>query len=111
MRFLIYTFLLFLIGQSLIWFQTNGQFVWEWIRKNPLLISLLGTPISYIFIKATFFSQQYFGNIWAGRMIGFSLGILTFTFLTWFFVGEPLTLKTLLTLLLATAIIVIQLFF
>lgn len=90
--------------------QTNGQFLWEWIRKNPFLVSLMGVPISYIFIKATTYSQQYFGNLWGGRMIAFSMGILTFTFLSWYFMGEPLTGKILLTLLLATAIMVIQLF-
>jgi hypothetical protein len=99
---------LFFIGQSLIWLQTNGQFVSEWIKKNPILVSFLGVPISYIFIKATQYSYSYFSNLWSGRMLGFSMGILTFTALTWFFVGEPITAKTLLTLLLAIAIIVIQ---
>lgn len=110
MKYLIYTILLFLIGQSLIWFQTNGQFVWEWMKKNPLLVALMGTPISYLFIKASLYSQMYFGNLWAGRIFGFTSGILTFTLLTWYFVGEPVTAKTLLTLLLATLIILIQIF-
>jgi hypothetical protein len=110
MKYLIYTIVLFLIGQSLIWFQTNGQFVWEWIKKNPFLVSLMGTPIAYIFIKASYFSNQYFNNLWAGRMIGFSTGIFTFTLLTWIFANEPVTTKTLLTLLLAFGIILIQLF-
>lgn len=110
MRYLVYAILLFLIGQSLIWLQTNGQFISEWMKKNPLLVSIFGAPIAFLFIKATQYSQMYFGNIWGGRMIGFSAGIITFTFLTWYFVGEPLTIKTFLTILLAFGIICIQIF-
>lgn len=105
---LVYALLLFFIGQSFIWLQTNGQFISEWIRKNPILISILGAPIAYLFIKATQYSHVYFNNLWGGRMLGFSMGILTFTAMTWIFVGEPLTIKTLLTLCLATIIIGIQ---
>lgn len=111
MKYLFYAIFLFLIGQSLIWFQTNGQFVWQWVKKNPFIMSLMGVPIAYIFIYASSYSQTFFSNLWGGRMLGFSTGIFTFTLLTWFFVGEPLTTKTLLTLILATIIILIQIFF
>ena len=111
MKYLFYAIFLFLIGQSLIWFQTNGQFVWTWVKKNPFIMSLMGVPIAYIFIHASNNSQAYFGNLWGGRMLGFSTGIFTFTLLTWGFVGEPITTKTFLTLILALSIILIQLFF
>jgi hypothetical protein len=110
MKYLLYAILLFLVGQSLIWFQTNGQFVWEWVKKHPFIMSLMGVPIAYIFIHASNNSQAYFGNLWGGRMLGFSSGMITFTILTWIFVGEPITVKTFLTILLAALIIVIQLF-
>jgi hypothetical protein len=109
-RYLIYALLLFFIGQSCIWLQSNGQFVSDWIKKNPILISIFGAPIAYVFIKATQYSHMYFNNLWGGRMLGFSIGIFTFTAMTWFFVGEPITTKTLLTLLLAFGIICIQVF-
>ena len=45
--------LLFALGQSLIWVQTNGQFVWKWVDKHPLFMSIgLGIPISYMFINS-----------------------------------------------------------
>ena len=45
--------LLFLIGQVLVWYQINGQFLSEWIKKHPLVMSLMGIPISYTYIYAT----------------------------------------------------------
>jgi len=47
MKALVIGFILFFLGQSLIWFQTNGQFIWPWFKKNPLIISIIaGTTIS-----------------------------------------------------------------
>ena len=104
--------LLFALGQSLIWIQTNGQFVWKWVDKNPLLMSIgLGIPISYMFIKATaLIAGHYGGALWPGRFIGFSLGITSFAFLTWYFMGEGINLKTWISLGLAFALIAVQLF-
>ena len=104
--------LLFFGGQTLIWFQTNGQFINEWSKKNPLLISILGgTVISYMFIKATaLIAAHYDGALWPGRFIGFSMGICSFAFLTWYFMGEGINTKTLVSLGLAVALICVQLF-
>lgn len=112
MRNLIYGVLLFLLGQSLIWLQTNGQFVWPWFKRNPLILSLVGgTMISYMFIKATAFIAGYYdGALWPGRFIGFSMGITSFAFLTWYFMGEGVNMKTAISLVLAFALVSVQLF-
>ena len=49
----IYGSLLFLLGQILVWYQINGQFLSEWIKERPWLMSLCGIPISYCYIWAT----------------------------------------------------------
>lgn len=110
MRNLIAGSLLFIIGQSLIWFQTNGQFVWPWFKRNPLTISLIaGTGISYIFIVATRMIAEYYdGLLWPGRFIAFGSGIIGFTFLTWYFMNEGLNTKTLVSLMLALTLVTIQ---
>lgn len=41
MNKLIAAFLLLFLGQTLIWVQTNGQFVWPWFKKNPFAVSLI----------------------------------------------------------------------
>ena len=83
MNKLILAFLLFFTGQAAIWFQTNGQFVWPWFKKNPLTVSVLfGTAISYILIYGTRFMVEYYdGLLWPSRFIAFGSGIISFTFL------------------------------
>ena len=98
------------IGQTLIWYQTNGQFVWESFRKNPLLLAVVfGTVISYLLIMGTRYMVAYFdGLLWPGRFIAFGMGIISFTFLTWYYLGESINLKTAVSLLLATTLVCIQ---
>ena len=109
---LLLAFLLFFVGQTMIWIQTNGQFVWEWFKKNPLLVSIImGTSISYVLIYATRLIVEYYdGLLWPGRFIAFGSGIISFTFLTWYLLGEGITTKTIISLFLACSLIGIQLF-
>lgn len=102
----------FILGQSLIWIQTNGQFVWPWFKRNPLPVSIIfGSIISYILIFATRYVVEYFdGELWPSRFIGFSTGIVTFSILTYVFLGEGLTTKTLVSLALSLCLIAVQLF-
>lgn len=101
---------LFMIGQILIWYQSNGQFISNWFKNNTLLVSLFGVPISYLFIHATRMSYEGFGATWPGRMLGFATGVFVFTILAYYYMGENINLKTSLSLLLATGIICIQVF-
>ena len=104
--------MLFLIGQTLIWFQTNGQFKWEWFANNILILSVVGgTIISYTFILGTKYAVEHFdGLLWPGRFLGFALGISSFAILSYYFLGEGITWKTATSLTLSMAIISIQLF-
>lgn len=106
------TIMFFLTGQILIWFQTNGQFLWTWFQKNPLILSVVGgTTISYCFIMGTKFAYESFdGLLWPGRFLGFALGISSYAILTWAFMGEGLSLKTITSLILSAGIICVQLF-
>ena len=103
--------LLFLLGQILVCYQINGQFLSVWVKKNPLIISLLGIPISYVYIIATDHLVIAFdGELWPQRLIGFSMGMISFAFLTWFHLNQAITLKTATTLALAFTIVLIQVF-
>ena len=102
---------LILIGQIGIWFQTNGQFVWPWFKNNVFLLCLFGIPISWLYIEATRLSFIAFdGLIWPGRLLGFAMGMLTFAVCANVFLGEGLTPKTIVSLILATALTCIQVF-
>ena len=101
--------LLFLLGQTLVWYQINGQFLSDWIKQRPLMMSLLGIPISYVYIYATQHLVEAFdGDLWPQRLIGFSMGMIAFAFLTWIHLNQAITPKTAVTLALAIAIVVIQ---
>ena len=101
--------LLFLLGQIMVWYQINGQFISEWIKARPWLMSLCGIPISYTYIYATQHLVEAFdGELWPQRLIGFAMGMIAFAFLTWFHLNQAITLKTAVTLALAVAIVVVQ---
>ena len=73
---------LFLLGQTLVWYQINGQFISTWIKERPIVMSLLGVPISYIYIYATQYTVEAFGgSLWPQRLIGFSMGMVSFAIL------------------------------
>lgn len=112
MRQLLVGILLFLFGQSLVWLQTNGQFVWPIIKKNPWVVSIVGgTIISYTFITATKYLVEYYdGQLWPGRFIGFATGILAFSMLTYFIMNEGMNTKTLISLGLSVVLLAVQLF-
>jgi hypothetical protein len=101
--------LLFLLGQTLVWYQTNGQFISDWVKERPWLMALGGIPISYIYIYATRDLVEAFnGELWPQRLIGFAMGMIAFSALTFIHLNQGITLKTAVTLALATAIVVIQ---
>jgi hypothetical protein len=104
--------LLFMAGHLLIWFQLNGQFKWTWFAKHPHILAIIfGSIISYTFIYGTKFIVEHFdGLLWPGRFIGFALGISSYALMTWYFMGEGITLKTLTSLILCIGIICVQLF-
>ena len=107
---LIYAMGLFLLGQTLIWFQTNGQFLSKWAKEHPFWMAcIFSIPISYTFINATrLIVEHYEGLLWPGRLIGFAMGMISFYVLTYYFMGEEMGLKGMLTVLLACCIIFIQ---
>ena len=102
---------IFLIVQILTWFQLNGQFVWPWFKNNAFILCLFGIPISWLYIEATRLGFIAFdGLIWPGRLLGFAAGIFTFAICANVFLGEGLTNKTLVSLILATILVFIQVF-
>jgi multidrug transporter EmrE-like cation transporter len=50
------------------------------------------------------------GQMWPSRLIGFSIGAMVFTYMSWAIFNEPLTMKTFVCLVLAFGILMVQLF-
>ncbi len=108
---LLYTIAIFTITQIAVWYQTNGQFISDWCKNNSFILSLFGVPISLGYIYATKCAFEAFdGILWPGRLLGFALGIISFTILTNYYMGEGITPKVIVSLILATALVCIQAF-
>ena len=105
---LIFT-LLVCVSHVIFWFQVNGQSLWDFFKEHPYIISLLGVPSGLLVIIGTKYGYEAFDeNIWPMRIIGFSCGTILFSILTYIFMCEGLTLKTILCLILSIIIIIIQ---
>jgi len=103
--------LLYLVGQYITFLQLNGQFIWDWAKRNPLVMTLFGLPISYIFILATKYSVQGFdGLMWPQRFIGFATGMIVYAWGVNFYFNQAIDLKTFISLSLSLILILIQLF-
>jgi hypothetical protein len=72
-------------------------------------MSLMGVPISMLFWYTTKFGYEGFGALWPVRFMGFAISMLTFPLMTWLYLGETITLKTLITIILAIIIMLLQL--
>ena len=104
-------FIFGLIAQVLTFFQLQGQIKYEWFKNNPLIIALIGVPISLLFMYSVRnFVAAYDGQIWPSRLIGFGIGVVVFTVMSYYLFNEPLTPKTLTCLSLGVCIILIQIF-
>jgi len=112
MNKIIMAILFFAIAQISSWFINNGQFFNKWIHNHPMLISIIfSAPITYLFIHATRYSAEYFdGQVWPGRFIGFGLGMMSFSILTYIFLDESINIKTAISLVLAGTLLCIQIF-
>ena len=106
---ILFCVLILFFTQIVIWFQLNAQVKWDWFKDNYLLMALLGTPISYALMYSTKYGYAGFGELWPIRLLGFAVGMITFPIITWIVLGESVTLKTGISLVLAAAIMLLQL--
>ena len=100
-----------LIAQVLTFFQLQGQLKYEWFKTHYWVIVLMGIPISMTFMYSVEnIIIAFSGEMWPSRLIGFSIGAISFAALSYIIFNEPITAKTLICLGLAFTILVIQLF-
>ena len=91
------------------WFQFQGHY-WsdKLIFKSTWFICGVGALLAMLFWYATKFSYEHFGQYWNIRLMGFGVGTIVFGIMTWLLSNEIPTIKTFVCLLLAAAIILIQ---
>ena len=106
---ILFCILILFFTQIVIWFQLNAQVKWDWFKDNYWLMSLLGVPISYALMYSTKYGYAGFGELWSIRLMGFAVGMMTFPFITYMMLGEGITLKTGISVVLAGVIMILQL--
>ena len=72
-----------------------------WVYLTSLIIAPL-------FFYSTKMSYEHFGAFWNMRLGGFGISTVVFGIMAWGLIGEVPTLKTVISLLLALSIILIQ---
>jgi len=110
-KYILFSILIFLLGQSVVWVQTNGPLIWPWAKTYRWALMLLGVPITWMFMEATRFAVEGFNGVfWPGRFVSFVSGITIFAIMTWVFRDGAINMKTLVSLALAFILILVQLF-
>ena len=109
-KYIFIAILLFAFTNVLVWFQLNSQLVWDWAKggKAMWLMALMGIPISLLFWLGTKYGYQGFGSLWSVRFLGFASGMITFPIMTYLCLGEPMTMRVMVTLGLAVIIMLLQ---
>ena len=98
-----------IFGSIIAFLQLQGWVVWNkpwlqsiwWMYATSLIIAPL-------FFWSTKWSYEHFGAFWNMRLAGFGISTIVFGIMAWWLIGEIPTIKTIISLLLASAIILIQ---
>jgi hypothetical protein len=100
-----------IFGQVLSFLQLQGNVKYGWYAKYPIIVLLASIPAAWCYIKSVDnFVNHFDGQLWPSRLIGFGIGIIIFVTLSIILFKEPITLKTLICLLLASTILGVQIF-
>jgi hypothetical protein len=108
---LVIGFIYAVMASVLTFIQLQGNLKYHLYEKYPVWLLAAAVPISWLFIKSVErFTAWFNGEIWPTRFLGFAIGIIVFAIMSNLMFKEPLTLKTIVCILLATAIMLTQLF-
>lgn len=100
-----------LVAQTITFLQLQGPYRYDVLRNNPIPVLLMAVPIAWLFTKSThYFYIASEGQLWPGRLIGFGIGMIVFSLMSYALFKEPMTMKTVMTLILSVIIVCMQVF-
>lgn len=107
-----YACILFVTGNILGWYASNLQFVNEyWSDKSIQSVIIFGVPSMLSFWYGTRFAMMAVPELWTIRFVGAALSYFAFPLMTWYYLDESMfTLKTMICVLLAISIMMVQIF-
>ena len=101
----------FLVAHILTFFQLNGQFLYKSFQKHEWVVAAAGVILSFFYIWGTKYTVEAFsGLLWPGRFIGFGVGMVVYAIMVSYFFNEGINLKTMTSLILATGLVCVQVF-
>ena len=101
----------FFVAHVLTFFQLNGQFLYKSFIKYEWVVAAAGVILSFFYIWGTKYTVEAFGGLlWPGRFIGFGVGMVIYAIMVSYFFNEGINLKTLTSLILATGLVCVQVF-
>ena len=101
----------FLVAHVMTFFQLNGQFLYKSFQKHEWAVAAAGVILSFFYIWGTKYTVEAFGGLlWPGRFIGFGVGMVIYAIIVSYFFNEGINLKTLTSLILATGLVCVQVF-
>lgn len=102
-----------MLGNIMAWYQLQGQFLtnpfFKQLFSKDIAVVFLGLPIGWLFWRSTTLSYEIFGGVWNVRLIGFGVGTLVFAIMTMGILKELPSWHTVISIVLAVAIIMLQL--
>ena len=100
-----------IFAQTGAWFQHNFQFKYPKYDETWWGWYVLALPLTYVFVTATKYNVLgYGGSVWAGRFVGFAIGIVIYAGLIQIYLKEPFTPKIAIQLILCFVILSVQAF-
>ena len=100
-----------LVAQIITFLQLQGPYRYDVLRNHPVPVLLMAVPIAWLFTKSThYFYIASEGQLWPGRLIGFGIGMIVFSLMSYALFKEPMTMKTIVTLILSVLIVCLQVF-
>jgi hypothetical protein len=100
-----------IIAQIGTFLQLQGNIKYGWYQKYPIILLASAVPLAWLYIKSVeLFVLAFDGKIWPSRFIGFSLGVIVFAIMSRYLFGEPITLKVIISIILALLIVLTQIY-
>ena len=102
----------FFVAHVITFYQLNGQFLkTDWFRKNEIWVAAFGIILSFFYIWGTKYAVNGMGGLlWPARFIGFGVGMVIYAIMVNHYFSEGINTKTMTSLILALALICIQVF-
>lgn len=112
-KLILFGLILGTVAHAFSWFGMNSQFIWDFWKNKPLMAAIIfGLPSNMVFWFASKYIREGTHSIWNVRWLLFAMSFPPMFVLTTTMLGDSfLTLKNLITMILAVCIVIVQFYY